>query len=131
MKRLTTIFAILVLVAIVSGANAQSKAGAEYFAGKWKVLIKGTPQGDVNLVFVLDKNKDSIAGVVQDTTGVEITKLSNVELQDSTITLYFTAQGYDLNLLLAKKGDDHVAGSLLAMFDAEGDRIKATAETKK
>ena len=68
---------------------------------------------------------------MQDTTGTEISKLSNVELKDTTITLYFTAQGYDVNMLLNKKDDDHVTGSLMSMFDAEGERKKTSAEAKK
>ena len=32
------------------------------------------------------------------------------------ITLYFSAQGYDVNLLLAKKDDDHATGSLMGMW---------------
>lgn len=65
-----------------------------------------------------------MTGAVQDSTGKEIAKLDKVELGDSTITVYFTAQGYDVNLVLNKKDEDHVAGSLMGMFDAEGDRVK-------
>jgi len=125
MKKLTKILGTLVLFFLLKGANAQSKPGAAYFNGTWNVLIKNTPQGDVTLRFVLDNKNDSIAGIVQDTTGAEITKLSNVELKDEEVTLYFSAQGYDLSLLLKKKDDDHVTGSLMSMFDAEGDRVKA------
>lgn len=125
MQKITKLFGTLALLFLLNNVNAQSKAGAAYFAGTWNVLIKGTPQGDVTLAFVLDNKNDSISGVVKDTTGAEITKLSNVELKDDEITLYFSAQGYDLSLLLKKKDDDHVTGSLMSMFDAEGDRVKA------
>ena len=72
----------------------------------------------------LESKNDSITGVVQDSTGAEISKITKVELKDTEITIYFTAQGYDVNLLLTKKDDDHVTGSLMGMFDAEADRIK-------
>jgi hypothetical protein len=39
-------------------------------------------------------------------------------------TVYFNTQGYDVNLELNKKDDDHVTGSLMGMFDADGDRVK-------
>ena len=106
------------------GANAQSKIGADYFAGKWNVLVKGTPNGDSKMIFVLENKNDSIAGVVQDTTGAEIAKITSVELKDNEINVYFTAQGYDVNLLLTRKDNDHTTGSLMSMFDAEGERIK-------
>ncbi len=51
------------------------KTGADYFKGKWNVLIKGTPNGDAKMIFVLDNKNDSIVGVVQDTTGAEISKI--------------------------------------------------------
>lgn len=124
MKKLIAILAgtFFLLFAVV--ANAQSKAGAAYFSGKWSVILKGTPGGDAKMLFVLENKNDSISGDVLDSTGAEISKLSNVELADTTVTLYFTAQGYDVSLVLNKKDDDHVSGSLLNMFDADGERIK-------
>lgn len=128
MKKLSSIFVGIVFLLLAVAANAQSKLGADYFKGKWSVLLKGTPGGDAKMVFVLENRNDSIAGVVQDTAGVELAKITSVELKDTEITLYFTTQGYDVNLLLARKDEDHVTGSLMSMFDAEGERIK---EVKK
>ncbi|HNP21844.1 MAG TPA: hypothetical protein PKM63_14180 [Panacibacter sp.] len=127
MKKFSLFFAGLFLLLLSVGANAQSKPGSAYFAGKWSVLLKGTPGGDVKMIFVLENRNDSIVGVVQDTAGVEISKITNVELKDSAVTLYFSAQGYDVNLVLTKKDDDHANGSLMGMFDAEGERVKIIA----
>ena len=124
MKKFTSILVGILCLVVSGGANAQSKVGADYFKGKWSVLLKGTPNGDAKMIFVLENRNDSIAGVVQDTAGVEIAKITNVELKDTEVTLYFTTQGYDVNLLLTKKDDDHTTGSLMSMFDAEGERIK-------
>ena len=124
MKKVTTIFAGIFFLLLSVAASAQSKPGADYFKGKWSVILKGTPNGDAKMIFVLENKNDSITGVVQDTTGAEISKIDNAELKDTEITLYFNAQGYDVNLLLTKKDDDHVTGSLMSMFDAERERIK-------
>lgn len=124
MKKLTTILAGLFFLLLSVNVNAQSKAGADYFKGKWSVLLKGLPSGDTKMIFVLENRNDSIAGVVQDSTGTEIAKITSAELKDTEVTLYFTTQGYDVNLLLTKKDDDHTTGSLMSMFDAEGERIK-------
>lgn len=126
MKKQGLFFAGLFFLLLSLTATAQSKTGADYFVGKWNVLLKGLPQGDAKMVFVLEKTGDKITGVVQDTTGKEISKLTNADLKEDEITLYFNAQGYDVNLLLKKKDDDHTTGSLMGMFDAEGDRVKAT-----
>ena len=124
MKKLSSVFVGIFFLVLSVNANAQSKSGADYFKGKWSVLLKGLPDGDKKMIFVLENRNDSIAGVVQDTAGVEIAKITNVELKDNEVTLYFTTQGYDVNLLLTKKDDDHTTGSLMSMFDAEGERIK-------
>lgn len=124
MKKLRSVFVGFFFLVLAVGANAQSKIGADYFKGKWSVLLKNLPNGDTKMVFLLENRNDSIVGVVQDTTGTEIAKITNAELKDNEITLYFTTQGYDVNLLLTKKDDDHTTGSLMSMFDAEGERVK-------
>jgi len=124
MKKFSTIFATVFFLVLSFSINAQSKAGADYFAGKWSVLLKGVPGGDAKMIFQLEKKNDSITGIVLDTAGVEIAKLTSVVLKDTEITMFFTTQGYDVNLLLTKKDDDHVTGSLMSMFDAEGERKK-------
>ena len=128
MKKFSSIFAALFFLVLSVAVNAQSKAGADYFKGKWSVLLKGTPNGDAKMIFVLENKKDSITGIVQDSTGMEIAKITNVELKDAEVTLYFNVQNYDVNLLLKKKDDDHVTGSLMGMFEAEGERLKATSK---
>ena len=124
MKKASVFLAGLFFLMLSVNVNAQSKTGAAYFTGKWSVLIKGTPNGDAKMIFVLENKNDSIVGAVQDSTGTEISKISSVELTDTSATVYFTAQGYDVNVVMNKKDDDHVTGSLMGMFDADGERIK-------
>ena len=124
MKRTIQFFAGLVFLLFSVIANAQSKPGADYFAGKWSVLLKGLPDGDTKMFFVLEMKDTAMAGVVQDSTGKEIAKVDKVDLSDTTATVYFTAQGYDVNLAMTKKDEDHIKGSLMGMFEAEGERVK-------
>lgn len=128
MKKVSLLFAGLFFLLLSMSVNAQSKTGADYFEGKWSVLLKGLPQGDSKMVFVLEKKDATLTGVVQDTTGKEISKIDKIEITETTATIYFNAQGYDVNLAMTKKDDDHVTGSLMGMFDAEGERVK---EAKK
>jgi hypothetical protein len=114
-----------------SSVQAQSKTGADYFAGKWNVLLKGLPDGDTHMFLVLQKTDTAMTGAVQDSTGKEIAKLTKSELKDTVITVYFTAQGYDVNLILTKKDDDHTTGSLMSMFNAEGERVKVAQSAGK
>jgi len=124
MKKFKAVLVILFLLSITTAVKAQT-SNTEYFSGKWSVILKGTPNGDAKMIFVLEKKVDSLTGVVLDTTGNQISKIDKAELKDTTVTLYFNAQGYDVSLVLNRKDEDHVTGSLLNMFDAEGERIKA------
>jgi len=123
MKNFKSILIGTILLLGVAAVNAQTST-ADYFAGKWNVLVKGLPNGDTKMFFVLEKKDTSMTGTVQDSTGTEIAKIDKVELKESTATVYFSAQGYDVNLAMTKKDDDHVTGSLMGMFDAEGERVK-------
>jgi hypothetical protein len=123
MKKFKSILVGVFSLLFIVGAKAQT-GSADYFAGKWSVLIKGLPNGDAKMFFVLEKKDTTMIGVVQDSTGTEISKIDKVELKDTTATVYFSAQGYDVNLAMTKKDDDHITGSLMGMFDAEGERLK-------
>lgn len=124
MKKLSSLAAGVCFLLITLSSHAQSKAGAEFFAGKWKVEITGTPYGDLKRIYVLEKTDNGLTGVVQDSTGKEITKCSKVEVKDNEITLYYQALGNDVSITLIKKDDDHVTGNVMGMFDAKGERIK-------
>ena len=123
MGKFKSIFVFLFLLLFTFTVNAQI-SGADYFVGKRSVLLKGIPGGDAKMVLVLEKKDTTITGIVQDSTGAQISKIDKAELNGTSLTVYFTAQGYDVNLLMTKKDDDHVTGSLMGMFDAEGERVK-------
>lgn len=124
MKKLMVLFTMLSFVVLSLQANAQSKTGADYFVGKWSILMKGTPLGDLKRLYILEKKDSMLTGVVQDTTGQEIARFSKVELKEDQITVYYSARGYDLNVTLAKKDEDHTAGTVNGMYDVEGERMK-------
>jgi len=126
MKKISFSVAGLFFLLFSLNVNAQEKKGAEYFAGSWSVLVKGLPNGDAKMNFALENKDDKITGVVQDSTGKEIAKIENAEVKDDEVTVYFNTNGYDVNLNLKKKDDDHATGSLMGMFDAEADRVKKT-----
>jgi len=125
MKKLSVFISILCIFFLSTGAKAQTQSGADYFAGKWNMLVKGLPNGDTKMLVILDKKDTTMTGVIQDSVGTEISKFSKVELKENEVTVYFTAQGYDVYLLMTKKDDDHVTGSMMGMFDAEGIRAKS------
>lgn len=124
MKKISMFFAGLFFLLLSLNVNAQEKKGAEYFAGTWSVLVKGAPDGDRKMNFVLDNKDGKVSGVVQDTTGKQMAKIDNAEVKEDEITVYFNTNGYDVNVSLKKKDDDHATGSVMGMFDAEAERVK-------
>jgi hypothetical protein len=121
MRKLTFIFTVA--IALFFGLNAKAQT-TDYFPGKWNVVVMGTPNGDAKLTFVLDRKDGKLGGVVQDTTGKEMTKITQIDEKDKTITAAFTIQSYDVSLTLEPVDDDHVKGSLMGMFEAKGIRVK-------
>ncbi len=124
MKKILLIQLIACLSVIFVNGQAPAKTGAEYFAGKWNVLIKSTPNGDIRMVFAFENKDSKFTGVVQDTSGMELFKLTSVELKENEVTSYFSAEGYDISVTLIKKDEDNVTGNMMAMFDVEGVRKK-------
>src|ERR1700761_2809997 len=111
----------VILVVIATKVNAQTN----YFIGKWDVLVKGLPQGDTHMTFNIADSAGHVKGALLDTTTAHKNiPLTKIEQDGDKITLYFSVQGYDVNLLLAKKDDDHATGSLMGMFDANAIRLK-------
>ena len=105
-------------------ANAQSSITPGYFEGKWNILLKGLPDGDTKMFVVLQKKDTTWSGFIQDSTGTEISKIEKFEMGEAMATVYFNARGYDVNLVMNKKDEDHITGTLMGMFDAEGNRVK-------
>jgi len=124
MKKLISLLALLIFLLLSFVTNAQSKTGADFFAGKWSALIAGTPYGDLKRVYVLEKKDNGLSGTVLDSTGKEVAKCSKVDVKDNEVTLYYTAMGNDVTVVLTKKDEDQVTGSAMGMFDVKGERIK-------
>lgn len=122
MKKLSLIFTVVLGLFFAVNAKAQSKP--DYFAGKWNVIVMGTPNGDAKMTFVFERKDGKLTGAVQDTTGKEMTKITQIDEKDKSITAAFTIQSYDVTITLDPVDDDHVKGSLMGMFDAKGVRVK-------
>src|ERR1700756_4517094 len=114
MKKLSLIFTLV--FALFLGLQSKAQSSADYFAGKWNVVVMGTPNGDAKMTLVLERKDGKLTGVVQDTTGKEMSKISQIDEKDKTITAAFKVQEYDVALTLEPVDDDHVKGNLLGMF---------------
>lgn len=128
MKKTINIFAvslILFLGLVVSNKiNAQDKAKEDFFLGKWKITAFGLPQGDTEMIFVLENKDGKIEGNVGDGKPETATKFSKIEFKENSVTVYYTSQGYDVYMTLEKVDEDNVKGTIMDMFDLKGKREK-------
>lgn len=114
----------MVLFALFTSATVNAQTKQDYYPGKWNVVIAGTPGGDSKMTILLERKDGKLTGVVQDSTGKELTKITTIDEKDKTIIAAFTIQSYDVTLTLDPMDDDHVKGNLMGMFDANGVRVK-------
>jgi hypothetical protein len=124
MKKLSSFFAGFFFLILSFNANAQTPPPGDYYVGKWNVLVEGTPQGDGKMIIVLERKDGKLGGTITNKGATEPTMITRVEEKEKSITLYFTTTGYDVNLTLEKKDDDHVTGNMMDMFDTKGERVK-------
>lgn len=122
MKKLSFIFTIALSLLLSVAAMAQNTN--DYFAGKWKITVLGTPNGDNTGTYIIDRKDGKLVGSLQDSTGKEITKFTSIDEKGKSITINFTVQSYDVSMELSPVDDDHIKGSMMGMFDAKGMRLK-------
>jgi hypothetical protein len=127
MKKLSLFFAGLFFLALSFSAKAQTPPPVDYFVGKWNVTVEGTPSGDGKMTVVLESKEGKLAGTIVNKPGAQPTKVTKIDETEKSVTLYFNTNGYDVNLTMEKKDEDHVTGNVMGMFDAKGERVKETA----
>jgi len=128
MKKITTlIIGVFALMMITVGAKAQAKT--DFFVGKWDLLIKGTPQGDIHMLVTFDQKEGKLTGTMVDPETSKDVPFTKMETTEKGVVVYFTAQGYDVNMALEKQDDDHVIGSVMDMLDVTGERVKKEIST--
>lgn len=118
MTKFKTLLALLLTVATVSIGIAQEN----FFEGKWDVLIKETPNGDVVMPVTLEMEDGEYIGYFIDETGVQ-KRMDKVSNHLNNISFAFYAGGYDVTMDLEKVDENHLKGTLMGMLEAEATRV--------
>jgi len=124
MKKVSVILFFLILGAAINGFSQSTPP--DFFAAKWDILVAGTPNGDAKFLTQLVRKDGKLTGELKNPTDASAEPIPITKIEEGTnkITMYFTAQGYDVNLDLEKVDDDNLKGSLMGMFDAKAVRVK-------
>lgn len=119
------IMIVMALVFVAIESNAQDQNLEQFYLGKWKVTAFGLPQGDIEMLVTFEKKDGKMCGnisTVED--NADTMAFTKVELDKGSITAYYTAQGYDVYFVLEQDEGGQVKGSMMDMFDMEGEKIE-------
>lgn len=128
MKKLTTLI-IGVFALMIISVSAKAQSNTDYFVGKWDILVKGTPQGDVNMKVNFEKKDGKLVGTMVNPDTQKEEPFNKLDTTAKGIIVYFSAQGYDVDMSLEKQDDDHVIGSVMNMLEVTGVRVKKEVTT--
>ena len=91
----------------------------DFYVGKWDLSVKGTPNGDTKFLMDLARKGGDLVGNLIDPSGKNpAIEISNVEESSDQISVYFTAQGFNVNVVLEKVNENKLKGKMIGMFDA-------------
>lgn len=112
-----------IIVAIPS-TTATSSDG-EFYTGKWDLTIIGTPNGDSKMIANIVRKNGKLTGSLTDPTGkTPVNPITEIKESDNGIELFFTAQGFNVNVVFTKEDTNHLKGKMMRMFDATAVRVK-------
>ncbi len=125
MKKASLVLFVFLLGISLKGFSQTPAPANDFWVGKWEFSIIGTPQGDSKMTTTLVRKDGKLTGEFPnpDPNGEKI-PITNIEESADKIVIYFTTQGYDINLDLSKVDDNNLKGTLLGMFEAKGVRVK-------
>ncbi|WP_310586688.1 ThuA domain-containing protein [Marinilongibacter aquaticus] len=101
------------------------RASNDPFVGKWDTQFLDTPNGDAELLMELVRENGDLKGTMTPKTGgTEAIILDKIEEGTGHLTLYFEAQGYNLEVQLDQVDEDHLQGTLMGQFEVKASRAE-------
>lgn len=126
MRKVNIVVPVLVVLTLLSSFIQAD----DFFLGKWEIMVAGTPNGDIKFATDLQRKEGKLFGelTIPADPNAPAIPISNIEEGTDKITIYFSAQGYDLNLDLEKVDQDNLKGTLMGMFDSKAVRVKVKTD---
>jgi len=124
MKKGLMIFSALFFMFSVA-ASSQTKAGFEYFRGKWNV-VASSPYGDViKMVVGFEKNDENVISTIRDSDGKEMYKVESTTVGEKQAIVKFIGSQGEVSMVLNRKDDNAVTGDIMdGMVPVSGERVK-------
>lgn len=121
-----TFFLFAFFFGIATNLFAQTdKPATDFYAGKWEIMVMGTPNGDAKFAADLVRKEGKLTGELKVVSTEKMDPIpATVEEAEGKITIFFSTQGYDVNIALSKVDDNNLKGTLMDMFEAKAVRVK-------
>ena len=122
MKKVSLLLAgMLILSVHILNAQSQTK---DYFVGKWEISAD-TPSGTQKLLIDLKRVDGKLLGEITSDTDANAVKVTKVQENAQSVTLFFESSGYEIDLFMKMKNEDEITGSVFDdMFLLTGKRVK-------
>ncbi|WP_460941574.1 hypothetical protein [Spirosoma daeguense] len=122
----TTLFFVLCFLSLAFAGFAQTSPPTDFYAGKWEIMIAGTPNGDVKMTTDLVRKDGKLTGELINPADPAngkraITKV--VENGDKLSIHFETAEVGEIAMELTKVDDDNLKGTTYN-FDTVAKRVK-------
>lgn len=130
MKKLS-VFIAAIVCSLLFSIEGKAQSQEDYFVGKWNIVTTGLPNGDAKSVVTLERKDGKLIGSMGEEGKPGKKLFDKVEEKATSVTAYFTSNGYDVYLFLEKKDDNNITGSMMDMFDCTGVRVVETKTESK
>lgn len=116
---------LLVSFMFVSNSYSKIEQSDDFFVGAWEVIILGTPYGDVKMIAQLSRTDGKLVGDLEPVMEPSPGKIpiDRIEENGDSITIYFYAEGTDVDLRLTKVDDDNLQGLVMGQMSSSAKRI--------
>jgi hypothetical protein len=130
MKKLS-VFIAAIVCSLLFSIEGKAQSSEDYFVGKWNIVTTGLPNGDAKSFVTLERKEGKLIGSMGEEGKAGKKDFDKVEEKATSVTAYFTSNGYDVYLFLEKKDDNNITGSMMDMFDCTGVRVIETKTESK
>ena len=121
MKKISTLLLFCITLLFSSASMAQS---TDELVGDWKVEVKDSPMGTINVLLTLERVAGKLTGrLFNEGSGEEKYKMNYITENGNSLKLNFTSEYGDLYLTL-EFHNDKIRGSMMDSFEVSGTRVK-------
>lgn len=103
--------------------NTYSQDSTDFFVGNWEVFVSGTPEGDVTMDVIIERNDNILDGEIIMEEHPDMDIVSIEEEEEGAIKINYVANGYNVYFYWKKVDENNIEGTLMDMFETTGKRI--------